>query len=272
MEMPSDIILKESLEIGHGHHDQDANPQIGCSAFTMFPRSQSMTNKRALGQASRYMNANARKQSEKDTGRTLGLKSRELSADGRDCDLKNPIIDPIDEDGRMAESTALTLMNIAKGAEPSVPCEQPTETYLPEFEEKDLEQLLTKSPVEPVRKATSTQGNYCVEPLCEYFTKGFASKEHRDCHVVSHYNRVMICEFCSVNIPLGVRSFPSVDALKNHTMFRHLCERDRATSTCKTCSWGINLNPEKFYSHIDGCVLQWMEERALWDLSKCSID
>ena len=264
MEMPSDIILKGSLENGHSHHDHDANSRIGCSTFTMFPKVQSMTNKRALGQANRYMNANARKQSEQDTGGTQGMKTGMSSADGRDYDLKSLVTEPADEEGKIAESTALTLMNISKGAVPSVPSEQSTEIYLPEFDGKDIDQIGTSNSMEQFRKATSTPGDYCVEPLCEYFTKGFASKSRRDHHVVSHYNRTMICEFCSVDIPLGVRSFPSVDALKDHIMFRHLCERDCATSDCAMCTWRIDLNPESFCYHIEGCVLRWMEERAPW--------
>ena len=230
-----------------------------------------MTNKRALGQANRYMNANARKQSEQDTGGTSEMKSKESSAGSHACDSKSPTAEPVDKDGKIAETTALTLLNIAKGAVPSVPCEQPTEIYLPEFEEKDLEQLRTVNSIGPIGKATSTLRYHCVEPLCEFFTKGFTTKARRDCHVLSHYSRTTICEFCSVNIPLGVRSFASVDALKDHIMFRHICERDCATSACTTCNW-IDLDPERLYYHIGGCVLRWMEERATEDPMKCSID
>lgn len=233
----------------------------------MFPNIHSKPNKRALGQANRYMNANARKQSEQDTGGTRGVNSGKSLADSRVCDSNSPIAEPVDEDGKMAKCTALALMDISKGAVPSVPCEQPTEIYLPEFEEMELEQLRLINPIGPVRKATSTYEYHCVEPLCEYSSKSFASKARRDCHVLSHYNRVMICDFCSVN---GARSFPSVAALKDHVMFRHVCEGDCATSDCKTCQRG-NLSPERFYYHIEDCVLRWMEERALEDLSTCSM-
>ena len=255
-------MVNGSIENRDSHHDHDTNLRIGCSAFTMFPMSQSMTSKRALGQANRYISANARKQSIQDTGGTLGMKSGEPSAANPDPDLKTLMTEPVDEDGTIAESAALILMNIAKRA-PSVPCKQPEEVYLPEFEEKDWERLSTINPIEPIRKATSTHGNYCIEPLCEYSTKGFASKQRRDCHVLSHYNRTMICEFCSVTVPLGVRSFASVDALKNHIMFMHFCERDRAPIACMTCDWiGLGFDPEWFYSHIEGCVLRWMEKRT----------
>lgn len=267
MEQPSDSIAKGGVDNEGGHHDLDANSQIGCSAFTMFPNVQGKTNKRAFGQANRYMNANARRQREQDNGGTAVMKSGQSSAGGRKCDSEKPIVEPIDEDGKIAESTALTLLNISNGAVPSVRSEQPTEIYLPEFEGMDLEHLSTVKPIGPIQKATSTYGYHCVEPLCEYFSKGFTSKARRDCHVVSHYNRVTICEFCSVSIPLGERSFVSVHALKEHIWFRHICERGFAASACTTCIQH-NLSPEGFLYHIDDCVLRWMEEKATEDPMK----
>ena len=271
IEEPSDIIVKESVEHEGGYREHDANSRIGCSAFTMFPNNQSKSNKRALGQANRYMNANARKQSKHDTAGTRGVNSGKLSADSPLCDSKSTIAEPVDEDGKMAKSTALALMDISKGAVPSLPCEHPTEIYLPEFEEMELEQLRLINPIGPVRKATSTFEYHCVQPHCEYFSKSFTSKARRNCHVLSHYNRVIICDFCSVNIPQGFRTFASVAALKDHIMFRHICEQDcGARSDCTTCQRD-SLNPEGFYYHIESCMLQWMEEKALEDLSKCSI-
>ena len=271
MEQPSDSIVRGSVDNEGGHHDHDANPLIGCSAFTMFPNVQGKTNKRAIGQANRYMNANTRRQRNQDNGGTPAVKSGQSSAGGGDRDSKNPIVEPVDEDGRMADSTALTLLNIFKGAVPSAPSEQPTEIYLPEFEEMDMEQLSTVKLVGLVRKATSTYGYYCIEPSCEYFSKGFPSKVHRDRHVVSHYDRVMICGFCSVNISLGLRSFASVDALRFHIIFNHTREADSATSACTTCKWN-NWSPEGFCYHIEDCVLRWMEDRATEDSMKCSIN
>ena len=271
MEQPRDIIVRGSVDNEGAHHDHDANPQIGCSAFIMFPNVKSKTNKRAFGQANRYMSANARKQSEQDTGGTPGMKSIEASTGGRDYDSKSVATVPVDEDRKIAESTAITLLNISKGAVPSAPSEQPTEIYLPEFEEMDMEQLSTVKPIGRIRKATSTSGYHCVEPLCEYFSKGFTSKARRDCHVLGHYNRATICEFCSVNIPLGLRSFASVHALKDHICFRHICDRDPVASACTTCN-RHDLSPEGFPYHIEDCVLRWMEDRATEDPMKCSIN
>ena len=123
MEQPSDSIVRGSVDNQGGHHDHDANPQIGCSAFMVFPNVQGKTNKRAFGQANRYMNANARKQSEQDNGGTPAMKSGESSAGGRSFDSKKPMVEPVDEDGKIAESTSLTLLNISKGAVPSVSSE-----------------------------------------------------------------------------------------------------------------------------------------------------
>lgn len=258
MEKPSDIVVEGSVENEGGHHDYDANSRIGYSAFTMFPNVQTETNKRALGQANRYMNANARKQSEKDTGGTRGMKTRKSSADGRDCDLRSPVTRPIDEDAKIAESTAHTLMDISKGAVPSVPSEQPTEIYLSQFEENDLEHLSTVKPIEPVRKVTSTYGDdYCHEPPCENFTQGFASKARRDSRIPSRHNCTMICEVCP-------RVVEGVGALKDHIMFTHFCEHDSLTIACRTCNRS-GLDPEKFFDHIEGCVFQGKETRAAED-------
>ena len=262
LEKPNDIIVEGSVENGGGHHDHDADSRIVCSSFTMFPGFQIMPNKRALGQANRYMNVNARKRSEQDTGGTPGMNSGDSSTDGPDYDMKSLVTEAVDEDGKIAESTALTLMNISKGAVPSFACDQPTEVYLPEFEGIDIEQLdlPTIGSTGPIRKALSTDGYHCVEPLCKYYTKGFTSQARRDCHVVSHYNRTTICGFCSVNIPLGERSFPSVDAFRDHVFFWHFYEQGRAESACTTCDRN-DLDPERFYYHIEDCVLQWMEKR-----------
>ena len=262
MEKPSDSIVGGSVENGDSHHHHDATPQTGCSAFMMFPNVQGKTNKRAIGQANRYMNANTRRQREQDNEGTPAVESGQSSAGGGDRDSKDPIAEPVDEDGRMAESTALTLLNISKGAVPSAPSEQPTEIYLPEFEDMDLEHLFMVKPLRPIRKVTSTHGYHCVQLLCEYFSEGFASKARRDYHVVSHYNRVTICEFCSVNTTIQSRSFTSVYALKEHIMLRHIRERDCATSACAICHRN-NLSPEGFYNHIESCVLRWMETRPL---------
>ena len=258
--MPSDIILKESLEIGHGHHDQDANPQIGCSAFTIFPRSQSMTNKRALGQASRYMNANAKKQSEQDTGGTRGMKSGKLSADGQSL-----INELVDEDGKIAESTALTLMNISKGAVPSVALEQPTEIYLSEAEERDLEQLFTNRPIKPGQEtAFLYDDDYWRKPLGEDFTKGFAFMTWRDSRIPRHYTCKLVCHFC-------YNTFNSVGGFKDHILYTHFWEHNGSTIACKMCN-RTGLDPEKFFDHIDGCVLRWKETRAAGDPNRPPVD
>ena len=153
MEKSSDSIVKGNVKNGDSHHDHEVNSRIGCSGFTMFPRFQSTTNKRALGQASLYMNANARKQSEQNIGRTREMKSSVPSKNGPDCGSKSLKIEPVDKDGTISESTALILMDIPKRGLPLVSCKQPKGIYLPEFEKKDSEQLRTIRPKEPVRKA-----------------------------------------------------------------------------------------------------------------------
>ena len=270
-EKPSDSIIGGSVGNGDSYYHYYAYLQTRWLAFTMFPNVQGKTDKRALGQANRYMNANIRRQREQDNRETPAAKSGQSSAAGEDCDPKASIAEPVDENGQMAESTALTLLNISKGAIPSVSSEQPTEICLPEFEGMDMERLSMVKPVGPIRKATPTCGYHCTEQSCEYFSKGFTYKARRDCHVVSHYNRIIICEFCSVNKPLVMRSFESVVALKAHIIRSHIGERDFVPIACTTCN-RHNLTPEGFLYHIDYCVLRWMEDRATEDPMKYSIN
>lgn len=246
--MTSDSIVKGSVQNGHSNHDHDAKSRVGCSAFTMFPRFQGMTNKRALGQANRYMNANARKQSEQDTGATPEMKSGTSSAGGRNCDSKSPIAEPVDEDGKLAETTAITLMNISKRAVPSVPCDQPTEVYLSQFEENDLEHLSTVKPIEPVRKVIPTPRDYYfLQPVCEDSTKGFAPKACRDSCIPNRHNCTMTCDFCH-------KIFEGVGALNDHIMFAHSWEPGLEI-TCRTCNES-GLHPEFFLIHVEYCVLR----------------
>ena len=247
MEKPSDSIVKGHVKNGDTHHDHEVNSQIGSSAFTMFPTFQSTTNKRALGQASRYMSAKARKQSEQGIGgRPRGTKSLS-SVNGPDCGSESLKIEPVDEDGTIAESTARILMDIPKGGVPLVSCEDPKEIYLPEFEEKDSEQLWTINTKGQVRKGTSSHEEYCLKPLREYFTKDSAFKARRDCHCHSstQYNCTRVCEFCG---------FIGVGCLKNHIMFMHLWGQDGSTSACMMCNRS-GLDPEKLFNHIEGCML-----------------
>ena len=235
MEKPSDSIIKGHVKNG------EFNSRIGCSAFTMFPTIQSTINKRALGQASRYMNANARKQSEQDIGRrTRGRKSWVSSASGPDCGSKSLKPEPVDEDGTIADS-------MPKEAVPLVSCEQPKEIYLPELEEEDSERLWTINPKEPVRKGTSSHQEYCLKPLSEYFTKDCTFKTLRDHHVPSlpnNYSCTKICEFCG---------FMNVCCLKDHIMFMHFWGQDGSTSACKMCNRS-GLDPERLFNHIEGCM------------------
>ena len=246
MEKPSDSTVKGNVENGDIHHDHEVNSQIGCSGFTMFPRFQSTTNKRALGQASRYMNANARKQSEQNIGETRETKSSVSSDNGPDCGSKSLKIEPVDEDGTTVESTALILIDIPEGGLPLVSCELPKEIYLPEFEEKDSEQLRTIHPKEPVRKGKFSHKEYCPYPRWEYFTKDLVFKACRDCHVLNHYSCTRICEFCG---------FISVGCLKDYIMFIHFGGQDGSTSACMLCNRS-GLDPEKLFNHIEGCVLR----------------
>ena len=114
MEKPSDSTVKGHVKTGDTHHDHDVNSRIGRSAFNMFPTLQSPINKRALGQASRYMNANARKQKEQDIGGKGVMKSQVSSANGPYCGSKSRKTEAVDEAGTIAESTALLSMDIPR--------------------------------------------------------------------------------------------------------------------------------------------------------------
>ena len=271
MDKPSDSLVKGHFRNRDLHHDHEVNSRVGCSAFTMFPTFQSTINKRALGQASRYMNANARKQSEQDTGEgTRGRKSQVSSANGPDCGSKSRKTEPGGEAGTMAESTALIFMEIPKGGVPMVSCEQPKEIYLPEYEEKDSEGLRTFIPTELVRKGTSIQQEYCLKLLGQYLTE-LASKARRDHRVTHDYSCTMICGFCLSDTLPALNGFQSVGAFKKHIMFMHFWEPCVSTSACMTCNTN-GLDPKQFFHHIGDCKLYCTEKRATEDPFRGPID
>ena len=270
MEKPSDSTVKGHVKTGDTHHDHDVNSRIGRSAFNMFPTLQSPINKRALGQASRYMNANARKQKEQDIAGKGVMKSQVSSANGPYCGSKSRKTEAVDEAGTVAESTAPLSMDIPKAAAPLVSCEQPKEIYLPEFEEKDSEQLRTFIQTESVRKGTSIQQEYCLKTLRQYFTE-LAFKARRDRNIPHDYGCIMICGFCLSDTLPALNDFRSVSALKDHIMFMHSWEKYESTSACMTCDRS-GFYSENFFHHIESCMLRWMEKRGPEDPIRSPVD
>ena len=269
MEKPDDPVVKGHVKIGDTHHDHKVNSQIDSSAFTMFPTLQSTTNKRALGQASRYMNANARKQSEQDIG---GGTRKSLSSVKRpDCGSKSLQIEPVDEDGTIAESTARISMDIPKGDVPLVSREQSMDIYLLQFGDTDSEQLWTMNVKGPAGKGTSSHEESRLKPLCEYFTKDSVFKTYRDRLVPHDHSCIIICEFCLRDTLPGLEIFQSVGAFKDHIVFMHLWEEHGSTSDYMTCNRS-GLSPAWYFNHIEGCMLQWMETRAAENPIRCPID
>ena len=227
-------------------------------------------NKRALGQARRYMNANARKQSEQDIGGTQGIRSQVSSVNSPDCRSKSLESELVDEDRTIAESTSLILMDIQKGAVPLVSCEQPIEFCLPEFEEQASEQPWTIDSTETVRKATSIQQEYCLKLLWQYVTETIAFKARRDRNVTHEYGCTVICGFCLRDTLPALNCFHSVGALKDHIVFMHSWEQYESERYCVTDNRS-GLDGEEFSDHVEGCMLQWMKKRTTEDPIRCRI-
>ena len=248
MQRSGDSILNKNGEIQHAHEINETMVSSAFTMFTIFPTFQSTTNKRALGQASRYMNAKASKRNKQDLGgRTRGTGSQLFSVDSPDYGSKSLQKNPVDEDETIAESTARMLMDIPKESVPLVSCEQDMGIYLPEIEEEDPEQLWTMSFKGPVRKETPSHEGYCLKPLREYFTKDSAFKARRNClcFVSTQYNWTRECECCG---------FRSGGCRKDHMMFMYLLGQDGSANTCEMCNRS-GFDPEKLFNHIEGCIL-----------------
>ena len=200
MQRSSDSIVNKNGDIQHAHKVNLAIVSSAFTMFTMFPTFQSTMNKRALGQASRYMNAKASKRNEKGVGgRTRGTRSQVLSVNGPYCGSKSLKMDPVDEDETIADSTARIFMDIPKGSVPLVSCEDPKELYLPVFEKIESEQPGTMNSAEPLRKETSVQQEDCLKLLRQHVTEGIAFKARRDRNVTHDHSCIMICGFCLVD-------------------------------------------------------------------------
>jgi hypothetical protein len=114
----------------------------------------------------------------------------------------------------------------------------------------------------------------CPIPTCRYHKKGFARRHDRNRHALTHYNGIMICEFCPES---GREPFHRADIFKRHLIFEHGVEetpiaREKArtrikhatrvvcgtSSKCSACSVTL-YGARDFYEHVDSCILQFVQ-------------
>lgn len=125
----------------------------------------------------------------------------------------------------------------------------------------------------------------CPIPTCDYARRGFARKYDCQRHTLTHYKGTMVCGFCPCAGSPSEKSFNRADVFKRHLMSVHHVEqspphskkRPTLSSTgkhqlqkaktpeldgsgkCSTCNVLFN-NPQKFYEHLDECVLNKVVE------------
>jgi hypothetical protein len=128
---------------------------------------------------------------------------------------------------------------------------------------------VTKSRIGYPAHSSNPASRKCPIPTCKYHKKGFARRHDRNRHALTHYNGIMICEFC----PESVREpFHRADILKRHLISRHsveetpiaretartrikhatrvVCSTSRKCSACVVTLYGAR----DFYEHVDSCI------------------
>jgi hypothetical protein len=120
----------------------------------------------------------------------------------------------------------------------------------------------------------------CPFPSCRNHTKGFARIYDRNRHILTHYKGTMVCEFCRNSDTPIEKSFNRVDIFKRHLTSAHGVEQippnsrrqvdgdERGSNTitsasaggCSICGNGFE-GAQKFYNHLDSCVLSFIEDQ-----------
>jgi RNA recognition motif-containing protein len=115
----------------------------------------------------------------------------------------------------------------------------------------------------------------CPVTSCEYATKGFARKYDQRRHTLTHFKGTLVCDFCPGYGSANEKSFNRADVFKRHLNKIHDVEqvppRGRGKSKphllaakagkCSVCL-GVFDNPQYFYDHLDGCILDVVHETA----------
>ena len=123
----------------------------------------------------------------------------------------------------------------------------------------------------------------CPVATCEYHIKGFARVYDKQRHTLSHFKGTMVCGFCPGSGSSAEKSFNRTDVFKRHLNLVHGVEQSPPNSRkkssslgmskkatnfsnkiaenakCSTCSH-IFKNAQKFYEHLDDCVLSVVQQ------------
>ncbi|KAI7973050.1 hypothetical protein EIK77_004327 [Talaromyces pinophilus] len=124
----------------------------------------------------------------------------------------------------------------------------------------------------------------CPIVNCEYHIKGFARKNDRNRHTLTHYKGQMVCGFCPNAGLAAEKIFNRADVFKRHLISIHgvgqtefnyrkrspissSMEQQKplpgysedATGKCSTCSTTFS-NAQDFYEHLDDCILRAVQQ------------
>ena len=106
----------------------------------------------------------------------------------------------------------------------------------------------------------------CPVVRCEYYRKGFARKCDKDRHVLTHFNKTIICNFCTLHLDGSVPAFNRVDLFKRHLSAIHGVGKGRVSSEleseseissevaqCSICAVPF-VGPQALYDHLQECI------------------
>ncbi|GAM43723.1 hypothetical protein TCE0_060f18765 [Talaromyces pinophilus] len=124
----------------------------------------------------------------------------------------------------------------------------------------------------------------CPIVSCEYHIKGFARKNDRNRHTLTHYKGQMVCGFCPNAGSAAEKIFNRADVFKRHLISIHGVRQtefnyrkrspisssmeqqkplpgysEDATGKCSTCSTTFS-NAQDFYEHLDDCILRAVQQ------------
>ncbi|KAL7820892.1 hypothetical protein V8C26DRAFT_345514 [Trichoderma gracile] len=117
----------------------------------------------------------------------------------------------------------------------------------------------------------------CPFTTCRFHTRGFAQSRDKDRHLVTHYEGITFCGFCSGSGSGAQRSFHRIEAFKAHLRNVHgargfrgrkaLAQKDfpnvpDATGICDICNESFTCVHD-FFEHLDNCVLRIVLQESL---------
>ena len=117
----------------------------------------------------------------------------------------------------------------------------------------------------------------CPMRDCEHHRRGFAREYNRNCHFLTHFDKMTTCNFCHPQPDGTVQTFSQADVFKGHLSTIHGVVECRIPSEpdsksgsssggakCSICAIPF-VTPQALYDHLDGCIYDVLSKDPNYD-------